>query len=114
VAYNSHDGMTHVSVDASVAATLQASAVFTDLDQASAFFRHGSTGFSAACDGRHLDGIELDTNAWRVEPLQVRAVRSSFFDDRDRFPQGSAVLDSALLMRDVPVTWKPLRPMQVS
>ncbi|HUY52108.1 MAG TPA: DUF2071 domain-containing protein [Streptosporangiaceae bacterium] len=114
VAYNSHDGVTRVSVDARVATTLQGSAVFADLEQASAFFQHGSTGFSGACDGSRLDGMALDTDAWQVEPLEVRAVRSSFFDDQNRFPQDSAVLDSALLMRDVPVTWKPLRPMQVS
>jgi hypothetical protein len=114
VAYNSRDGMTHVSVEASVADSLQGSAVFADLEQASAFFRAGSTGLSAACEGRRLDGMELHTDAWRVEPLDVRSVRSSFFDDRDRFPHGSAVLDCALLMRDVPATWKPIRSVEVS
>lgn len=110
VAYTSHDGVTSVSVDASMTETLQGSAVFADLEEASAFFQHGSTGFSATCDGRHLDGMQLNTNAWHVEPLAVNAVRSSFFDDQHRFPPGSTALDSALVMRDVPVTWKPLPP----
>jgi hypothetical protein len=40
----------------------------------------------------------------------VRAVRSSFFDDARLFPPGSATLDCALLMRDIPATWKAIQP----
>jgi hypothetical protein len=54
------------------------------------------------------------TSAWRVEPLRVEAVRSSFFADRSRFPAGSVEFDSALLMRDIPVTWKAREPVVVS
>jgi hypothetical protein len=87
--------------------------LFADLDEASAFFRQGSSGYSAGGAGGRLDGMELDTDAWRVEPVEVRAVRSTFFDDGDRFPRGSATLGCALLMRNLPVTWNPLRPMLV-
>ena len=41
------------------------------------------------------------------------AAESSFFDDRSRLPDGTATLDCALLMRDVPVMWNPLPPMHV-
>jgi hypothetical protein len=47
-----------------------------------------------------LDGMELATDSWHVEPVEVRTVRSSFFDDKDRFPPGKAILDCALLMRE--------------
>jgi hypothetical protein len=57
--------------------------------------------------------MELDTDSWRVEPVEVRTVRSTFFDDENRFPRGKATLDCALLMRDIPVTWNPLPPMPV-
>jgi Uncharacterized conserved protein (COG2071) len=108
VAFTSNDGTTDVSVD--TATQFQGSELFADLDQASDFFRHGSAGLSATRGGDCLDGLELRTDAWRVEPVDVRAVRSTFFDDRHRFPPGSATLDCALLMRDVPATWIPLPP----
>jgi hypothetical protein len=36
------------------------------------------------------------------------SAQSSFFDDVTRFPAGSAVLDCALVMRQVPVSWNAL------
>lgn len=113
VAYTSRDGTTSVQVDASQTTSFEGSELFADLPAASEFFRHGSSGYSAGRDQGHLDGMELDTGLWRVEPVEVHAVRSSFFDDEDRFPAGKATLDCALLMRDIPVTWTPLQPMQV-
>jgi hypothetical protein len=111
VAYVSRDGATEVKVDASLAEHLQGSELFDGMHEASAFFRRGSAGYSAGRDQRRLDGLKLDTASWHVEPLAVHRARSTFFDDKERFPRGSAVLDCALLMRDVPVTWKPLPPM---
>lgn len=108
VAFTSKDDTTKVSVDVHVVEGFSGSELFADLDQASEFFRHGSVGFSATRDERRLDGLALHTDAWRVVPAEVNSVRSTFFEDRDRFPAGSAVLDNALLMRDVPVTWRPL------
>jgi hypothetical protein len=60
-----------------------------------------------------LDGVELHAGSWRVEPLEIRRVTSSFFDDPERFPRGSATLDCALLMRELPVTWRPVSPLKV-
>lgn len=113
VAYTSRDGATSVQVDVSLAEQFQGSELFADLHDASAFFRHGSSGYSAGRDRGHLDGMELHTDSWRVQPVEAHVVRSTFFDDEDRFPPGSATLDCALLMRDVPVTWNPLRPMLI-
>ena len=110
VAFTSTDGAAHVSIDIRVAQRLQGSALFAGLRQASDFFRHGSAGFSATRDGGRLDGLELRADRWAVEPAEVRAVRSSFFDDARQFPPGSATLDCALLMRDIPVTWTAIQP----
>jgi hypothetical protein len=38
----------------------------------------------------------------------VDHARSSVFEDPATFPAGTAELDSALLMRSVPVVWEPL------
>lgn len=113
VAFTSQDKMVSVSVDVQTAERFQGSELFADLAQASDFFRRGAAGFSATRSGRCLDGLELQTDAWQVEPVDIHSVRSTVFDDQDRFPPGSAVLDCALLMREVPVTWRPLPPLRV-
>lgn len=107
VAFASTDGTARVSIDIRVAQRLKGSALFPGLRDASDFFRHGSAGFSATRDRGRLDGLELRADRWVVEPAEVRAVSSSFFDDASLFPPGSATLDCALLMRDIPATWTP-------
>jgi hypothetical protein len=109
VAFASTDGAARVSVDVRVAQRLQGSALFAGLQDASDFFRHGSAGFSATRDSGRLDGLELSADRWVVEPAEVHAVSSSFFDDTRLFPPGSATFDCALLMRDIPVTWTAIR-----
>jgi hypothetical protein len=110
VAFASTDGTAHVSIDIRVAQRLQGSALFAGLQDASDFFRQGSAGFSATRDSGRLDGLELRAGRWAVEPAEVHAVCSSFFDDARLFPPGSATLDCALLMRDIPATWTAIQP----
>ncbi|GIE71671.1 DUF2071 domain-containing protein [Actinoplanes palleronii] len=94
-------------------AALTGSRLFDDLDQASEFFRRGAAGFSSTPDPHRLDGLELRTPDWRVTPVELTSVRSTFFDDPVRFPPGSALPDCGLLMRDVAASWHPLPPMAV-
>ena len=106
VGFHSFDGSASADVRAHIAEQLGESKLFSTLEEASRFFECGSVGYS---DGRTtdvLEGMELVTNAWRVEPLNVDHVESSFFEDRDRFPVGSVDLDCALIMRHVPVSWR--------
>jgi hypothetical protein len=110
VAFASADRTTRVSVDIRVAQRLRRSALFADLREASDFFRGGSAGFSATRDSGRLDGLELRADRWLVEPTEVDAVSSSFFDDVRLSPRGSATIDCALLMRDIPVTWTAVQP----
>jgi hypothetical protein len=42
-------------------------------------------------------------------PLEIENVRSTFYDDRGRFPTGSIGLDGAVLMRGIPHEWHELR-----
>ncbi|MFJ9822861.1 DUF2071 domain-containing protein [Streptomyces sp. NPDC101160] len=111
VALRTRDGDTRVDVTVEPADELCDSELFADLAEASRFFRLGAKGFSATSSGSHLDGMELRTDAWHVEAGRVRSATSSFFDDPDCFPPGSATLDCALVMRDVPVDWRPLPAM---
>ncbi|MGW7427806.1 DUF2071 domain-containing protein [Streptomyces sp. NPDC054813] len=111
VALATRDGGTRVDVTVEPAAELHGSELFADLAEASRFFRNGAKGFSATSSGRHLDGMELRTDAWHVEAGRVHCAESSFFDDPHHFPPGSATLDCALIMRDVPASWRPLPVM---
>ncbi|HUN33255.1 MAG TPA: DUF2071 domain-containing protein [Trebonia sp.] len=113
VAFASTDGTASAAADVRLARRLQGSALFADTQAASHFFRHGSAGFSATRGGHRLDGLRLMADHWAVEPLELSAVSSSFFDDRRHFPPGSATCDCALLMRDIPVTWTALAPITV-
>lgn len=100
----SRDDVTSVRLRARVADRLADTSVFDSTDQISAFFRKDPVGFSPARDGR-LQGLELETFGWSVQPLDVEHVASSFFDDPERFPAGSVEFDSALLMRNVGHRW---------
>ncbi|MFF9067975.1 DUF2071 domain-containing protein [Streptomyces sp. NPDC014891] len=107
VALATRDGDIRVDVTVEPADELHGSELFPDLAAASRFFRAGAKGFSPTGSGR-LEGMELHTDAWHVEAGRVRTAASSFFDDPDRFPPGSATLDCALIMRNVPADWRPL------
>ncbi len=75
--------------------------LFETLEQSSAFFRKDAVGWSPTRSGA-LEGLRLDTDAWKVEPIDVTALSSTFFD---ALPDGAAQFDHALLMRDVPTRW---------
>lgn len=105
VALVSVDGNTRVSVKGSVTDQLPADSIFPSVASASAFFERGSLGYSASRSGGAHDGLELRTHGWQVAPLAVEHVASTFFEDRARFPSGSAEFDCALYMRDVAHEW---------
>jgi hypothetical protein len=90
------------------------SALFTDLNDASQFFRDGTAGYSTTRDPQRLDGVELRTTTWQVRPAEVTAIASTFFDDPRTFPPGTAHLDIALVMRKIPVTWHALPPIHTT
>jgi hypothetical protein len=105
VALTSDDAATGVWVRGRRAEGLPATSVFRSLDEASAFFRAGSLGYSPAADPARFQGLELRCRDWRVEPLAVEEVRSSFFEDLALFPKGSIDFDCALLMRGIAHEW---------
>jgi uncharacterized protein YqjF (DUF2071 family) len=105
VQITSDDGETRVAVQAHLASHLPEHSIFASLEEASAFFEHGSLGYSVTNQAGRLDSLELRCENWKVEPLQVTKVQSSFFEDQERFPSGSAELDCALLMRGIRHEW---------
>jgi hypothetical protein len=102
----SRDGEASVRLRARIGNTLPAASQFTDLATASDFFESGSLGYSATRDNRRLEGMILKTKTWRIEPLEVGEVYSSYFADERMFPAGSIYFDSALLMRNIEHEWQ--------
>jgi len=108
----SRDDHTLVRLHARCAEQLPTSSVFDSLEAASAFFARGAVGYSATTQPDCCDGLELATTSWHVEPLEVVALKSSFFDDRRTFPTGTIEFDCALLMRNIPHEWRTLPQMK--
>ncbi|PWT78414.1 MAG: hypothetical protein C5B60_01175 [Chloroflexi bacterium] len=106
----SDDRETRVTVEAQLASQLPEHSIFASLEEASAFFEHGVLGYSVTNQLGKLDSLELRCQNWKVEPLHMTTVRSSFFEDRNRFPSGSTELDCGLLMRGVRHEWYVREP----
>jgi len=101
----SQDAKIEVRLTGSTPATLPQSSIFSSLDEASSFFEAGSLGYSVTTDSNRLDGLTLKTKDWRIEPLHISDVLSSYFANETMFPQGSVEFDNALIMRDIAHEW---------
>lgn len=94
-----------VEIEATETGAFPTSSIFGSLAESSRFFEAGCTGYSSRPDSCQLDGLLLKVPDWRVAPLAVRQVRSSYFDDSSLFPPGTIEFDHALVMRDIPHEW---------
>ena len=97
---------THVAVNATISPTFPTTSTFGSLREASDFFEAGSLGYSATKKSGEFDALECRTFNWRVDPLDVTHVESSFIDNRALFPNGSVEFDCALLMRGIEHEWR--------
>jgi len=102
VAFKSSDGTT-ISIDADKANTFTSNSIFQDIETASKFFEGGAIGYSPSSS--KYEGLRLKTYNWKVSPLNVTAVQSSFFEDENVFPKGSVKFDNALLMEEIKHEW---------
>lgn len=114
MAVKARDGRMTLRLSAHESAEFPADSCFGCLDDSSAFFEPGSVGFSVTKDSCRLDGIRLETGEWKVNPLTVSGVESSYFDNTGDFPEGSAVFDHALIMRDIPHEWHEVESRSVA
>jgi len=108
----SHNGAAWVELRARRGSQIPDTSIFPSLVEASEFFARGSIGYSATQNPNCCDGLELHTSRWHVEPLEVQSVKSSFFDDANRFPDGTVHFDCALLMRNIEHEWRVLPRME--
>lgn len=94
---------TEVLVDATETRLFSDESIFETLENASAFFKNGDLGYSP--NKEKFDGLRLKAYEWKVRPLDVREVKSSFFENEDIFPKGSVIFDNALLMTNIEHDW---------
>lgn len=105
LAMQSEDDVVTVNVQGNIATTLPLSSIFSSLAETSSFFEGGALGYSVTSDPHRLDGITLATKQWRVEPLTISEVYSSYFNNDALFPSSSIAFDHALIMRNVEHEW---------
>ena len=105
ISIESTDSTVAVQIEGATAESLPQDSIFSSLAEASAFFEAGSLGYSVTRDPNRLDGLNLKTKQWQVEPLTIRTVNSSYFSDETKFPAGSIEFDHALLMKNVAHEW---------
>ena len=82
-----------------------ATPAFSSFNEISEFFRKGDCGFSCSLKGDRLEGLQLKTLRWEMHPLELDRQECAFYADPNRFPPGSTIFDSALLMRGLPHQW---------
>lgn len=101
----SEDAQVKVRIAGRIGSDLPRSSVFSSLPEASSFFEGGSVGYSVTRDPGRLDGLKLQTAEWRVEPLDVSDLYSSYFSNETKFPKGTVEFDHALIMRNIEHEW---------
>ncbi len=104
--FTSSDNTT-IEIDAKLTDKLNENSIFKTLKNVSEFFEKGSIGYSP--NGKDFDGLKLETYTWEVKPLEVENVKSSFFEDKNIFPEGTIKFDNAILMENIEHEWKPLK-----
>jgi hypothetical protein len=105
ISIRSAAGDMDVALRGKAAGELPEGSTFPSLAAASEFFRGGSVGYSPGRDRGRLEGLTLVSPKWRVDPLAVSEVHSSWLSDQSRFPAGSSEFDCALVMRDIAHQW---------
>ena len=110
VGFRSPDGES-LRVQAHLADDLPSQSVFSALSEASAFYESGSCGYSPGHSPGCFDGLELNAFQWKVEPLAVTEVESSFFGSQGIFA-GAVEFDHALLMTGIEHEWHALEPLE--
>jgi Uncharacterized conserved protein (COG2071). len=107
-----NDDELKIELHAHAADELPSSSIFKTLEEASNFFKYGSVGYSETAAKKHLDGMMLITKHWEVKPLAVDSVKSTFFENKELFPEGTIEFDCALIMRDIQHEWQAAPDME--
>jgi len=105
VTIKQRDGTDEARFHGHVAQQLPKQSLFDTVEQAASFFSLGARGYSATREEGHYHGMELRSLDWHVEPMEVEHAHTSFFSNRENFPEAAVEFDCALLMRKVDHEW---------
>lgn len=105
VKMRSNDNHSTLQVDAQLADSFPSDSMFDSIDHASDCFHGCAVGISPSTQPKQFKMIELKTKSWAVKPLRIRSSKSSYFEDRSLFPDGSIHFDNALLMEGIEHEW---------
>ncbi len=108
------DDSVSIELRGKTADTLPTTSIFSNLEEASDFFKNGSLGYSETSARKSLDGIQLITTRWAVRPFNAEVIKSSYFDDPLLFPEGTVEFDCALIMRNIEHSWHGASQLQLS
>jgi uncharacterized protein YqjF (DUF2071 family) len=109
----SSDDAVMVAIEGSISDHLPSTSIFSSLAEASSFFEGGAVGYSVTSDENRLDGLRLRTKEWRVEPLAIDRVYSSYFSEEALFPAQSVQFDHALIMKNVAHEWQSVDDLYI-
>ena len=98
---------TSISIDAKETSQFGPNSIFETLENVSDFFEKGAVGYSP--NREKYEGLKLQAYTWQVQPLEVKNVHSSFYENEAIFPKGSIQFDNALLMKRVEHEWKSMK-----
>ena len=101
----SRDGKTELKVDAELDHNFPTNSMFDSIEHASSCFQSCPVGVSPSTNPKRFKTIQLKTRTWNVKPLQVRSLKSSFFEDQFIFPNNTIEFDNALLMERIEHEW---------
>ncbi len=105
-AMKSEDGEVSVGFNGKISENLPANSIFSSLSEAADFFQKGSLGYSATKNAAELDGISLKIENWKIAPIKLDFVHTSFYEDETIFPKDSITFDHALLMKNIAHEWR--------
>ncbi|GGE95888.1 Uncharacterized conserved protein (COG2071) [Chishuiella changwenlii] len=94
---------TEILIDAKEVTSFNNNSIFETLENVSDFFESGDLGYSP--NNEKFEGLRLNAYTWKVRPLEIKNVKSSFFENEEIFPKGSINFDNALLMTDIEHEW---------
>mgnify|MGYP000926046395 CR=1 FL=1 len=97
---------TVMHIQGQIKKSLPLNSIFRDVEDVSQFFKAGNRGWSPQCQNSCVyDEVELKTQTWNMQPLEVKSHYSGYFMNETMFPKGSVKFDHAIIMRDIEHSW---------
>ncbi len=100
-----HDGQQMIKLEARLRDRFPMESIFRHMPKASRFFAGDRIAYSPRFQTSIFDGVQLKCRRWKLEPLQVNALDSQYFEQKQMFPKGSIFFDHATIMRGIEHEW---------